>query len=344
MQTQPIGLVRAEAQLREWLGSVPERCACGIGIRNHAGHSLANARTFITAGKELQTPPKGFPNDMASVSLYAKEDMSVKGTGGVLCYDIEDTDSMAVVLWSIPFSETLFDIHFAVRVLPRGAADQALFDHVYAESQTPGEMVKQENGFTICGVMSNCQKAVLLVDLRPGEVEPDRVAGPVQSGQQLCDVLHGWIGETTASSACGVGVNNNTKNALCKPAFHLDCGESVVQPPDCVDPGMGSPSFFTKTKYSLRGVGGIVTYRIKDTDQMLCVMWSIPFCEAMYENHVAFAVMPNGDCNAALFRKMKEAARPAKEGKMERDDFGYHLSGGMDVGTHAVCIVTISQL
>eukprot|EP00727_Mastigamoeba_balamuthi_P012125 m51a1_g7535 hypothetical protein (143) ;mRNA; f:53670-54320 len=141
---------------------------------------------------------------------------------------------MVAVLWRVPFSETISENHFNMRCLRKGECNESLFKFLSEDAKTAdGELMREENGYRLCGCMGREEKSILIVDCyESGHVGILRFSEPVHS-------------------------------QLLSPHVHIDSGISGIDPPNVVDPEMASPSLFCKRKYSLKGTAGAIKTVVK---------------------------------------------------------------------------------
>lgn len=340
----PIQAKELKAQLRKWLDEVTVKCACAIGIKNFVKeHTLEKPRVFVSNGSVVHEPSDRVEGEMASACLFEKEEYSLTGSSGCLCYDISNTDYMVAVLWHVPFSETLSENHFNMRCLRKGQCNESLFKFLWEDSKSAdGELMREENGYRLCACMGREERCMLIIDCyESGHVGILRIGEPVQVGRDLERRLNNWKSEVEVKSACALGINNYSQSQLIAPHVHIDSGVSAVDPPNIVDPQMASPSLFCKRKYSLKGSAGVLTYDIKDTQYMLAVLWSVPFSETVMENSFNALVLSKSECNSELFKRLYREARRASQGESAREDSGFQVTARMDTDSRAVLVVDL---
>jgi hypothetical protein len=343
METNPIKAKELKPVLHRWLDETDVKCACAIGIKNLTkGYELENPRVYLSGGKAVHELIEKVEPENASAGFFTKTEYALKGTSGCLCYDIGNTDYMVTAFWHVPFSETLSDNHFNLRVLKVGECNKQLFDFLQKDSKTAnGELMREDFGFRLCGCMGREEKCMLIVDLyESGRMGVLSIGQPVRT-HELESRLRGWLDECDVKAACAIGVSNFSGRQLLSPRIYIDSGRSVVDPPSAVDQDYAGPCLFSKRKYSLKGTAGCLAYEIKGTELFLTVMWSVPFSETLGENRYTVSVLNKVDVNDQLFKKLWDQSKAAKDGELQREDLGFQVKARMEATGHALLIAEI---
>merc|ERR1712215_28681 len=89
-------------------------------------------------------------------------------------------------------------------------------------------------------------------------------------------------------------VENYSNQPLTQPQY-IEEGGYVFDPPVTVAPGMAEMMTGHKTGWTATGCVGVVSWNIGDTNQMLVVMYDVPWDHTWYSNTIAIGIFPKGD-------------------------------------------------
>jgi hypothetical protein len=249
---------------------------------------------------------------------------------------------MVAAFWHVPFSETLSDNYFNLRILKRAECNKQLFDALQKDSKAAnGELMREDFGFRFCGCMGREDKCMLIMDLYESERMGVLSIGKPVRCQEVESHLRDWLDECDVKTACAIGVKNFSGRQLIYPRIYIDSGRSVVAPPSTVDQDYAGPCLFSKRKYSLKGTSGCLAYEIKGTELFLVVMWSVPLIETLGDNCYTVSVLNKVDVNDQLFKKLWDQSKAAKDGEQQREDLGFQVQARMETTGHALLITEI---
>jgi hypothetical protein len=339
----PIHTKELKKVLQRWLDETDVKCACAVGVKNYTRqNNIENPRVYIASGKTVQEPTDKVEPGQAAAAFFTKTEYTLKGTSGCLCYDIGETDYMAAVMWRIPFSETLSENCFNIRCLKKGECNRALFDELSKTCKTAnGELITEENGFRVCGCFGRESKALLIIDLYDSvSLGALSTAEPVKIADIEAE-LQSWLSDCAVSVACGIGVSNYSGHQLRDPKSFIIFGRSCVDPPRATNHSYAAPSMYCKREYSLTGTSGVLTYDIKDTENMLVIVWMVPVTQILIDNMFQVAVMKKANCDCGLYKQLITGSHSAKNGVQIREELGFQVSARMGTVSHATLIVEI---
>jgi len=363
-ESRPVQASRAREHLQRLLDEVTVKTACAIGVVNlfKGGHTrLEHPRFFIQAGRIVHELPNYVRPDMAATTVFAKSEYSLRGTSGLISYDISGTEWMVVVQWMMPFSETLFDNRFYVGLMKQQELDESLYHDLNSKSHKPDEAITQEHeGFIIHGTMTKAAKAIIFLECRDNkeaaatteteaagaavtEEDKPKQSQQVQAGPQLQERLHEWLRTTDIKCVCAIGVNNYTSDfVLTNPEMFVDTGRCEFAPPERTDSNMAAPALFTKTQYSLRGSSGVLTYCVGEHHK-LAVLWMIPLSETLHANVFNARILPFSTvCDHDLYQSMRAGAQQAKNGELRRhEEGGFEIEAAMETDSKCTLIVNL---
>ncbi|XP_061120236.1 DELTA-sagatoxin-Srs1a-like [Syngnathus typhle] len=134
----------------------------------------------------------------------------------------------------------------------------------------------------------------------------------------------------TTNRNCTVEVLNLT-SAFClhNPKLHMESGFSYSPPQPTVRVGRGEVCSFTKDDNTASGAVGVLTYELfhmhkKECNEMVAVMFSVPFDYTFYKNWVSVGVFPK---TTATDHKLYELMYESKE----ESNFKRHRADGSGV-------------
>ncbi|KAH3763582.1 hypothetical protein Pelo_4550 [Pelomyxa schiedti] len=94
-----------KAKIEEWARDCKEKRCCAIGIDNYLHETLSEPDYYIQSGKVLEEPPGECPTNKGAPMLFSKRHLAMKGTAGVMSYNIMGRDSRKLTMycmWSVP--------------------------------------------------------------------------------------------------------------------------------------------------------------------------------------------------------------------------------------------------
>ncbi|KAH3761966.1 hypothetical protein Pelo_6189 [Pelomyxa schiedti] len=95
-----------KSKIEEWASNCKEKRCCAIGINNYLRETLADPDYYIQSGKVLEEPPGECPTNKGAPMLFSKRHLAMKGTAGVMSYNIMgggDSKKLTMYcMWSVP--------------------------------------------------------------------------------------------------------------------------------------------------------------------------------------------------------------------------------------------------
>ncbi|XP_063419212.1 deep-sea actinoporin Cjtox I-like [Mytilus trossulus] len=79
------------------------------------------------------------------------------------------------------------------------------------------------------------------------------------------------------SKSVALMIRNMSKSSLCNPSAYPSSGKVFKPLPYTIDAGSKDTLGFEKTAYVPRGAEGVVVYQLENTQQYLCIFYSVPF-------------------------------------------------------------------
>ncbi|KAH3765559.1 hypothetical protein Pelo_2555 [Pelomyxa schiedti] len=95
-----------KAKLEEWVRDCKEKRCCAIGMNNYLREkTLSEPDYYIHSGKVIEEPPGECHSEMGAPMLFCKRHLAMKGTAGVMSYNIMGHDARKLTvycMWSVP--------------------------------------------------------------------------------------------------------------------------------------------------------------------------------------------------------------------------------------------------
>jgi len=143
-------------------------------------------------------------------------------------------------------------------------------------------------------------KLVCLIIL--GFIPANLVALPVDRSTTFETALQ-HFSNFGASVAFMLGIENYSNQYLRDPQYISNTG-GVYDNPVSVAPAMGEYMTGHKRRWTFRGVSGIVSWNIGNTEKMVVVMYYKPWSNVLHSNRLALGIFPRADLTTTLYNKM----------------------------------------
>ena len=167
---------------------------------------------------------------------------------------------------------------------------------------------------------------------------PTNFASLPADRSQSFETAWGHFSNFGASVAFILGIENYSNQHLRDPQYLSNTGV-VYDAPGSVGPAMGEYMTGHKSSWTFRGVSGIVSWNIGDTEKMVVVMYYKPWSDVFHSNNLALGIFPRADLTTTLYNKMYSGEEEgfkrltldsdSHEPLRYRDDPDYMLKGVM---------------
>lgn len=150
---------------------------------------------------------------------------------------------------------------------------------------------------------------------------------------------------------CGIKVKNRSQFRLKYKEASLNYG-LTSRPPVSIPAGSEMSMLMHKYGWTATGTSGFVSWKIGDTNDMLVIMWSVPFNQNIYSNHLGFGIFQIED-NVDFFKKMYDGQQDATFCKqkfrkcvqpMEYTKNGFKIDGVMGTAHKCDVYITFEQI
>lgn len=148
--------------------------SCAVGVANHTKRRLSRPRFYCFSGSVKDQASAAEPGKCMGIATQ-KTRGGMRGSVGVIGYNIEGTDRQLVIMWSVPADYGSFSNWFKAAVVPSSVAvDYKLYRDMYYNYHdlTDGDAAKagqygewRTRGFTVRGNMTNNSSAVMQLEL-----------------------------------------------------------------------------------------------------------------------------------------------------------------------------------
>lgn len=141
---------------------------CVIGLENNFSvNHLGHPQIFEETGRATQPPTAVVEPGMGTPSVFVKREFALRGSSGLLSYDIGDSKFMIVVKWQVPpkdmGGENRFNIHFLSRaILKKEISKEMESDWATAKQ---GKLTRTEGSMQAEATMTEDEKCLLYVTL-----------------------------------------------------------------------------------------------------------------------------------------------------------------------------------
>jgi hypothetical protein len=166
-------------------------------------------------------------------------------------------------------------------------------------------------------------------------------AGGANAAAAIAQALSTIISQIDMSRVIAISISNLLATDLTNPAYYTESGK-LEDPPLEVQAGQANFIAGSKTSGAAAGTVGIISYKIKGTNNRLVVLWSVPFSYASYENRFYFKIVDDGrNIDNDLYLSMYSDAVKATDGTFSVKDSGYKIKGVMGDGGTATLTMQI---
>ena len=126
--------------------------------------------------------------------------------------------------------------------------------------------------------------------------------GSIQVGQSHVIARENFNNFGSSSVSFILGLENYSNQQLKNPKY-LDYYGYVHDRPQPVAPGVAEYMTAKKASWTFRGVSGVVSWDIGNTNKMVVVMYEKPWSTVLHTNTLAVGIFPKGDLTG-FFTKM----------------------------------------
>lgn len=150
--------------------------------------------------------------------------------------------------------------------------------------------------------------------------------------------------EVPVKSACGIAVRNFLKGhvVLENPRYFISTGRIIHDPTYRIKHEMAGIAVFGKTDFSVRGCSGLLSYDISGTDLMICVLFSVPLSEIVFENKFNVGLRQQAELDENLFHELYQKCRTAEE-EITTEEKDFVCKGTMTHDSKALLMLDISS-
>jgi len=168
---------------------------CALSLSNVAGSRLINPQWYFSSGGTHSALYPEIVTGYTGLNLFLKTPWALRGTVGVLTYDIEGTDFKVAVMWEVPYDRNLYDNMFNVKVYPKSfATNDDMYDQMYKYAGAwlaQGWHERNEYGVQMRAVMTDNTHGKVSVWVDTTEFNAD---GETEVWAD-CDYHAGWVGK-----------------------------------------------------------------------------------------------------------------------------------------------------
>jgi len=160
-------------------GDVMHDRRCALSFSNEGGHNLSNPRWYFFSGGTHSAIYPQISGGITSLNLFLKTPWALRGSVGVLTYDIDSTDYKVAIMWDVPFDRNLYDNKFNMKVYPKSfGTGRDMYNQMYKYAgpwHARGWHERTEYGVHMRGVMTDNihSKVSLWVDTSKFTAEGD---------------------------------------------------------------------------------------------------------------------------------------------------------------------------
>jgi len=120
--------------------------------------------------------------------------------------------------------------------------------------------------------------------------------GTLPPGPSFATALENFNSFSESSVSFILGMDNYSNQQLKNPQY-LDYYGHVHDRPQPVAPGVGEYMTAKKARWTFRGVSGVVSWDIGNTNKMVVVMYAKPWSDFLHSCRLAVGIFPKGDLN-----------------------------------------------